>query len=127
MDSSSIKGKEQPLYFDVFDDSSLLASTSTLGISLGANEQEVAFSMQYLRDLKSHRLSESNILEVENKSCLDDASTVCSLEENMDLDALNLICAEICEDPGDGGCDPLFLHTPISQFKKSRSKNNKKN
>jgi hypothetical protein len=65
--------------------------------------------VQYLRDLESHRLSESNILEVENKSWLDDASTVCSLEENMDLDALNLICAEISEDLGDGGCDPLCL------------------
>jgi hypothetical protein len=126
MDSSSIKGKEQPLSFDVFDDFSLLASTSTLGISLGANEQEVAFSMQFLRDLESHRLSESNILEVENKSWLDDASIVCSLEENMDLDALNLICAKISEDLGDGGCDPLCLQTPISQLKKSRSKNNKK-
>jgi hypothetical protein len=126
MDSSSINGKEQPLSFDGFDDSSLLASTSTLGISLGANEQEVAFFMQYLRDLESHRLSKSNILEVENKSCLDDASTVCSLEENMDLDALNLICAKISKDLGDGGYDPLCLQTPISQLKKFRSKNNKK-
>ena len=44
----------------------------------------------------------------------------------MDLDALNLICAEITEDLGDGGCDPLCLQTPLSHYKKSRSKINGK-
>ena len=125
MDSSSIKGTE-PLYFDVFDDSSLLASTSSLGISLGANEQEVTLSLQHLRDIESTRMSESNSLKVDNSSLLGDASTVCSVDEDLDLDALNLICAEISEDLGDGGCDPLCLQTPISHLKKSRSKNNKK-
>ena len=126
MDSSSIKGKEQPLSFDVFDDSSLLAYTSTLGISLGANEQEVTLSLQHLRDIESTRMSESNLLKVDNSSLLGDASTVCSVDEDLDLDALNHICAEISEDLGDGGCDPLCLQTPISHLKKSRSKNNKK-
>ena len=126
MDSSSIKGKEQPLSFDVFDDSSLLAYTSTLGISLGANEQEVTLSLQHLRDIESTRMSESNLLKVDNSSLLGDASTVCSVDEDLDLDALNLICAKISEDLGDGGCDPLCLQTPISHLKKSRSKNNKK-
>ena len=126
MNSSSIKGKEQPLSFDVFDDSSLLAYTSTLGISLGANEQEVTLSLQHLRDIESTRMSESNLLKVDNSSLLGDASTVCSVDEDLDLDALNLICAKISEDLGDGGCDPLCLQTPISHLKKSRSKNNKK-
>jgi len=126
MDSSSIKGKELPLSFDVFDDSSLLASTSTLGISLGANEQEATLSMQLLRDIESRRMSESKCLHVETNSLLGDASSVCSLDENLDLDALNLICAEISEDLGAGGCDPVCLWTPISHLKKSRSKNKKK-
>ena len=44
----------------------------------------------------------------------------------MDLDALNLICAEITEDLGDGGCDHLSLQTLLSHYKKSRSKINEK-
>jgi hypothetical protein len=44
-----------------------------------------------------------------NITNLDETSSVCSLEENLDLEALNLICSEITEDLGDGGCDPLCL------------------
>jgi len=65
--------------------------------------------MQLLRDIESHRMSESKCLHVESNSLLGDASSVCSLDENLDLDALNLICAEISEDLGDGGCDPVCL------------------
>jgi hypothetical protein len=119
LESSSIKGKEtRPLSFDAIDDSILLGSTSALGISLGSNEQEVSLSLKSLNDLESHRLSKNFNLEVTNKNLVDDVSSVCSLEENMDLDALNLICAEITEDLGDGGCDPLCLQTPLSHFKK---------
>jgi hypothetical protein len=127
LESSSIKGKEtRPLSFDVIDDSILLASTSALGISLGSNEQDVSLSLKSLKDLESHRLSKNFNLEVTNKNLVDDVSSVCSLEENMDLDALNLICAEITKDLGDGGCEPLCLQTPLSHFKKSRSSLNKK-
>jgi hypothetical protein len=127
LESSSIKGKETwPLSFDAIDNSILLASTSALGISLGSNEQEVSLSLKSLKDLESHRLSENFNLEVTNKNLVDDVSFVCSLEENMDLDALNLICVEIIEDLGDGGCDPLCLQTPLSHFKKSSSSPNKK-
>jgi hypothetical protein len=127
LESSSIKGKEtRPLSFDAIDDSILLASTSALGISLGSNEQEVSLSLKSLKDLESLRLSENFNLEVTNKILVDDVSSVCSLEENMDLDALNLICAEITEDLSDGGCDPLCLQTPLSHFKKSKSSLNKK-
>ena len=127
LESSSIKGKEsQPLSFDALDDSILLASTSALGISLGVNEHEVSCSLKSLKDVESHRLSEIFNLEESSKNLVDDVSSVCSLEENMDLDALNLICAEITEDLGDGGCDPLCLQTPLSHYKKSRSKINEK-
>ena len=71
-------------------------------------------------------MSANNSLEEKSKAMLDDTSTVCSLEENMDLEALNLICVEISEDLCDGGCDPLCLQTPISHSKKSSSKLNKK-
>jgi hypothetical protein len=127
LESSLIKGKETwPLSFDAIDDSILVASTSALGISLGSNEQEVFLSLKSLKDIESHRLSENFNLEITNKNLVDDVSFVCSLEENMDLDALNLICAEITEDLGDGGCDPLCLQTPLSHLKKSRSSLNKK-
>jgi len=82
--------------------------------------------MQLLRDIESRRMSESKCLHIETNSLLGDASSVCSLDENLDLDALNLICAEISEDLGDGGYDPVCLQTPISHLKKSRSKNKKK-
>ena len=62
--------------------------------------------------------------QLENNN-LDDATTVCSLDDNIDLETLNLICADISEDLGDGGCDPSCLQTPISLLKKSRSRNNK--
>jgi len=62
-------------------------------------------------------MSANNSLEEKSKAMLDDTSTVCSLEENMDLETLNLICVEISEDLGDGGCDPLCLQTPISHSK----------
>ena len=83
-------------------------------------------SLQHLRDIESTRMSESNLLKVDNSSLLGDASTVCSVDEDLDLDALNHICAEISEDLGDGGCDPLCLQTPASLKTKARSKNRKK-
>jgi hypothetical protein len=110
LDASSFKGKEtQSLSFDVLDDSVLLASSSSLGISLGTNEQEVSFSLKSLKEIESLRMAGSNNLGVETKCGIDDTSTVCSLDENMDLEALNLICVEISEDLGDEGCDPLCL------------------
>jgi hypothetical protein len=57
---------------------------------------------------------------------LDETSTVCSLDENLDLQSLNLICSEVAKDLGDGGCDPLCLQTPLSQFKKKKGKSRKK-
>jgi hypothetical protein len=127
LDASSVKGNETlPHSFDILNDSMLLPTTSLLGISLGSNEQEVSLSLKSLRDIEFARMSANNSLEEESKAMLDDTSTVCSLEENMDLEALNLICAEISENLGDGGCDSLCLQTPISHSKKSRSKLNKK-
>ena len=50
---------------------------------------------------------------------LDDASIVCSADDNLDLEALNLICSDISEGLGDGCCDPVCLQTPVSQKKRS--------
>jgi hypothetical protein len=66
----------------------------------------------------------------ENKVVVDDASTICSNDDYIDLEALNLICSEILEGLGDGGCDPKCLQTPVSQKKGSqrgpRPRQNKK-
>jgi hypothetical protein len=96
----------------------LLASTSSLGIVLGASDQEVSLTLSSLRDLESQRLRDFSLNHV--STILDETSTVCSLDENLDLQSLNLICSEVAEDLGDGGCDPLCLHTPLSQFKKKK-------
>jgi len=127
LDSSSAKGKEsQPMSFNILDDSDLLARTNSLGVILGNNEQEVLCSLNNLRTLERHRLNEVDHLVVGNKCNLDDASTVCSLEDNLELEALNFICSEISEGLGDAGCDPLCLQTPVSQTTKASSKNRKK-
>jgi hypothetical protein len=57
---------------------------------------------------------------------LDDVSTVGSTEDNIDLEAMNLICSEISEGLGDGGYGPLCLQIPISHKKRSSSRYKKK-
>jgi hypothetical protein len=54
-------------------------------------------------------------LRDENFVSVEDASTICSNEDSVDLEALNLICSEVVEGLGDGSCDPLILQTPVSQ------------
>ena len=127
LDSSPGKGKgTQPNSFHTLDDSILLATTNSLGVVLGDNEQAVSHSLKSLRDLEFHRMNENDMLVEGNKILLDDVSTVCSTEDNIDLEALNLICSEISEGLGDGGCDPLWLQTPLSQNKRTRSRYKKK-
>jgi hypothetical protein len=73
---------------------------------------------------------ESSRLVEKNQLVDDDTSTLCSNEESIDLEALNLICAKISEGLGDGGCDPKCLQTPISQKKvhvKAATLNRRKN
>ena len=110
LDSSPGKGKgTQPNSFHTLNDSILLATTNSLGVVLGDNEQAVSHSLKSLRDLEFHRMNENDMLVEGNKILLDDVSTVCSTEDNIDLEALNLICSEISKGLGDGGCDPLCL------------------
>jgi len=68
------------------------------------------------------RMSESeNIcLAEESKKLVDDASSLCSNDDYLGVEGLNLICSEISEGLGDGGCDPKCLQTSISQKKGSR-------
>jgi len=128
LENSSLKGKEiQTQSFDSFDDSIMLQSASILGVSFGSNAQEISESIKNLKDLESSRITSSNVLNIQN-DVIDDTSTVCSVEETVDLEMLNLICADIAEDLCDGGCDPLCLQTPVSRSKKVKPKrNNKKN
>jgi hypothetical protein len=127
LDSASSKGKGTiPSSFHLLDDSILLARTKSLGIVLGDNEQDLSLSLSSLRDLEAIRLNGSDRVDVEKNFLLDDVSTDCSCEDNIDLEALNLICSEISEGLGDGGCDPLCLQTPLSQNKRSHSRHKKK-
>jgi hypothetical protein len=128
LDSSSGKGKgSQPPSFSTLDDSAFLARANSLGVVLGNNEQEVSHSINTFRDLEFLRLEKVDQQAAGNSCVLDVASSVCSLEDNLELQTLNLICSEISEGLGDGGCDSLCLQTPVSQKTKARSKNRKKN
>jgi hypothetical protein len=126
LDSAPEKGKEpQPCSFISRDDSSLLNSAKSLGVVLGDNEQDILNSLKALRDIEGFRLVESKKLAEDNKVVVDDASTFCSNDDVLDLEALNLICSEISEWLGDGGCDPKCLQTPVSQKKDSRRQKKK--
>ena len=120
LDDASLKGKETlPRSFDSLDDSTLLATTSLLGVSFGNCDQEITFSLKSLKDLEANRLVESSSLKVNNKFEVDDFSSICSLDENLDLENLNHLCGDISEELGDGGCDPLGIQTPLSHVKKT--------
>ena len=126
MDTTPDKGKEpQPCSFISRDDSSLLNSATSIGVVLGDNEYEILNSLNSLRDLEKFRLSQNKKLVDDNNIVLDDASTVCSNDDGIDLEALNFICSEISEGLGDGGCDPKCLQTPVS-WKKSPCRHKKK-
>jgi hypothetical protein len=56
---------------------------------------------------------------------IEDVSLVCSNDDSVDLEALILICSDVIEGLGDGGCDPLILQTFISQSRRGRPKHNK--
>lgn len=71
-------------------------------------------SLKVLRDVEYNRLSEAANKNIGSCVVVEDASTVCSNEDFVDLEALNLICSDIAEGVGDGGCDSLHLQTPIS-------------
>jgi hypothetical protein len=89
-----------------------------LEVVLEANEQEVSLSLNSLRDLEVQRLCESGKLVNHNITNLDETSSVCSLEENLELEALNLICSDITEDLGDGGCDLCVYRPPYHSIKR---------
>jgi hypothetical protein len=131
LDSAPTKGKKsQPCSFITRDDSSLLLSTKSLGVVLGDSEHAVSVSLQTLREVELSRLNESATSVEENNVLIDDTSTFCSHDDILDLESLNLICSEISEGLGDGGCDPMHLQTPVSHKRSShsrRKKNNNKN
>jgi hypothetical protein len=110
-----------PNSFHTVDDYILQSSINSLGIALGSSEKEVSLSLNSLRDLEVHRLNEN--IRLEKDLFFDDASSLCSIEENIDLEALNFICSGVSEGLGDGGCD---LQTPVSP-KKGRTLVQRKN
>ena len=80
-----------------------------------------------LRETESNLGSLGN-LQQGSMNRVDDAVTDCSNDDYLDLETLNLICSEVGEYLGDGGCDPIDLHTPLSpkQSRKSKGKKKKK-
>ena len=125
LDSSPGEGnKTLPNSFHTVDDSILQYSINSLGITLGTSQKEVLSSLNSLRELEAHRLNEN--ISIAEDLTFNDASTLCSTEEILDLEALNFICSEVSEDLGGGGCDPLCLQTPISPIKRSRCGTRKK-
>ena len=119
------KGKNPlTLSFISRDDTSLLLSVNSIGVRLGDDSAQIHNSLENLRNLELQHIAEFKTIDTSNKEILDDASA-CSFEDSLDLDALNLICSEIAEGLGDGGCDPKGLQTPLSSVKGSRKKNRK--
>jgi hypothetical protein len=108
------------------DDSCLVKSTNDLGILLGVDSCQVHKSLDLLREIECQRLIErrSNLNEL--NAVADDTSTVCSDENCLDLEALNLICSEVVEVLGDGGVDAKCLRTPVLPSKRASSKSSKK-
>jgi len=99
-------------------------------VVFGNSDQEVSCALNHLKDLENNRLLESAKLREENFVLVEDASTVCSIDDYIDLEALNLICSDIAEGLSDGCCDLLILQTPVSQKsgrRPSRKKKNKNN
>jgi hypothetical protein len=91
LDSAPGKGKEpQHCSFISRDDSSLLNSAKSLGVVLGDNEQDILNSLNFLRDIEGFRLVESKKLVEDNKVVVDVASTICSNDDVLDLEDLNL-------------------------------------
>lgn len=126
LDHATLKGKDtQPISFNSFDNSFILQSAAALGVSFGSNDIAVSSSLHKLKELESVRMSTFKPLEGTHLE-VDDLSSVCSLDDRMDLEALNFICSKISEELGDGGCDTLDVQTSLSRSKKGGSKGAKK-
>ena len=128
LDSPTEEGNlKQPYSFISRDDASILYASRSLGVVLGDNDKAVFNSLKRLKDLEFSSLVESEKLRKQSSLAVEAASTVCSTEDNLDLETLNLVYSEIAEGLGDGGCDPLILQTPISQKASVQLRNKKRN
>ena len=117
------KGKtQQPPSFVSHDNTSFINSSKSLGVVLGCNDYEILNSINLLKDVEYNRLVERASSRVENCDLVDDTSTVCSNDDSIDLEAINLICSDIAEGLGDEGCDPLILQSPVPYKNKERPK-----
>jgi hypothetical protein len=108
------------------NDNSLSSTVGSLGVVLGNNETDDFNALKKLRDVEFNRLKSGTNKLSDNVVLVEDASSTCSLDDSVDLEALNLICSEILEGLGAWGCDPLILQTPIS-LKSSTHPRHKKN
>ena len=88
---------------------------------MGCNDSEILNLINLLKDVEYNRFVE-RASRVENCDLVDDTLTVCSNDDIIDLEAINLICSDIAEGLGDGGCDPLILQSPIPHKNKEHPK-----
>ena len=98
--------------FVPLSDDIIAERTASLGIVLGNNASEIVKTVYNLKELEERRLSEVVCLQNSLDTNTDNIS-VCSQDESIDLETLNLLWSEISECLGDGGCDPLVLQTPL--------------
>lgn len=127
----SDKGKHKQINsFFLCNDLDILNSSSALGIVLGKTEHETLNSIKCLKDIEYNRMFESSKLRDENLVLVEDASTECSVDDEVDFEALNLICSEIAEGLDGTGCDPEIVQPPVPPVRvkaNSKVKNKNKN
>jgi hypothetical protein len=129
------KGNSEIPSFNLFNDELLVEMSNQIGVNLGNSQDAISQSISMLRQHEilwsksvidlGNTLDESGQV-VQNCNVTDhDENSVGSIEDNPDIEALNLICEEVAECLGDGGCNPFDLQTPVS-LNKNKSVKKKK-
>jgi hypothetical protein len=127
LDDTTNKGNSsQNLSFNKLVDSDIIARTSSLGVVLGKTEDAVLSTVNSLREIEITRMNESVSLKEGKINNLAEVTTESSIDEGINLEALNFLCSDITDCLCDGGCDPTDLQTPVSHMVKPRSTSRKK-
>jgi hypothetical protein len=109
------------------DDFVLSDKAASLGISLGSDCKQKTSLVQ---SLKSEEASWMHDFSLDNSvQCLDDgdASTVYSIDDDLNLELLNNFCSEVPKCLSDGECGFSDLHSTISQIARKKPRGGKKN
>jgi hypothetical protein len=107
LDDTTNKGNSsQNLSFNKLVDSDIIARTSSLGVVLGKTEDAALSTVNSLREIEITRMNESVSLKEGKINNLAEVTTECSIDEGINLEALNFLCSDITYCLCDGGCDP---------------------